>query len=85
MTLRAAFATCAITPALGCSLSGYGGRKELASSVDDPLRAHVLVLKGMPDSCALVCADLEDVDAAFVGDVRSRIARDRWHPHAVNR
>jgi len=72
MTVRVGFAKRDITPSVGCPLSGYSGREDMASSIDGPLEAHALAVRGDRQSVVMVSADLEDVDAAFVADVRNR-------------
>ncbi len=80
MPLQAGFAGCDLTPEIGCPLSGFGGREELSSSIDDPLFGYALVLRNEQTSVAIVCADLEDVDAAFVADVRDRVTAETGMP-----
>ncbi len=84
MPLEAGFATCDITPPIGCPLSGWAGRDQLASSIDDPLEAVALFIAGDGGAFAIVCADLEDVDAAFVADVRAQAAAQAGlEPHRI--
>ncbi len=73
MPLQTGFAGCDLTPEIGCPLSGFSSREELSSSIDDPLFGYALVLRDEQTSVAIVCADLEDVDAAFVAAVREQV------------
>ncbi len=73
MALQAGFGSCDLTPEIGCPLSGYAAREELSSGLDDPLFGYALVLRNEQTAVAIVCADLEDVDAAFVADVRGQV------------
>ncbi len=74
MSLRAGFAKCDITPALGCAMSGYSSRDHGATAIGDPLEARALVLCNTYTAIALVCTDLIGVDADTVADIRRKAA-----------
>ena len=56
--LRAGVAKVDITPPLGLKMYGYGGRKDGATRILDPLYARVLVLEAGDKRVALVVCDL---------------------------
>ncbi|MGO8789926.1 MAG: neutral/alkaline non-lysosomal ceramidase N-terminal domain-containing protein [Terriglobia bacterium] len=56
--MKAGAAKVDITPPLGLKMYGYGGRKEGASGILDPLYARVLVLEAGEQRIAMVVCDL---------------------------
>ena len=56
--LKAGVVKVDITPPLGLKMYGYGGRKEGATSILDPLYARVLVLEAGDQRVAMVVCDL---------------------------
>ncbi|MGA2985767.1 MAG: neutral/alkaline non-lysosomal ceramidase N-terminal domain-containing protein [Terriglobia bacterium] len=57
-TMKAGAAKVDITPPLGLTMYGYGGRKEGATGILDPLYARVLVLEAGDQRVAMVVCDL---------------------------
>jgi len=57
-TMKAGAAKVDITPPLGLKMYGYGGRKEGATGILDPLHARVLVLEAGGQRMAMVVCDL---------------------------
>jgi len=57
-SLKAGVAKVDITPPLGLTMYGYGGRKDGATRILDPLYARVLVLEAGDQRVALVVCDL---------------------------
>ena len=71
MTLRAAFTETDITPALPCEKPGWIV-KILATAVDDPLYAHVMVLENDGVRVALVSLDVLSVRWPLAEAIRDR-------------
>ena len=70
--LKAGVARVDITPPLGLTMYGYGGRKAGATGVRDPLMARVLVLEAGDTRIAFVGLDLGRATRARVGEAPAR-------------
>jgi neutral ceramidase len=70
-----------LTPPWGVELAGLGYFLNRAwQRIRDPLAATALVLDDGATAAALIAVDLMYLDAAFVADVRERIARETGIP-----
>jgi hypothetical protein len=72
---KAGFAKVEITPAVGCSLSGYAARTAVSAGVHDPLFARALILENGEQILLMVSVDLLALSSEFVTQVRERIGR----------
>jgi hypothetical protein len=74
--LKAGVARVDITPPLGLTMYGYGGRKAGATGVRDPLMARVLVLEAGDTRIAMVGLDLGEPPAlAWVKRLRENASK----------
>ena len=71
--LLAGIAKIDITPPLGLTMSGYGGRTETSDGIEDPLFAYALVLEQGDEACGIVVGDLIGVPRRLTDMLRERV------------
>ncbi len=71
--LRAGVAKVDITPPLGHTMAGYGGRTTTADGIEDPLYAYAVALEQGDEACAIVVGDLIGVPAPLCEQLRERV------------
>ena len=72
--LRAGVMRVDITPPIGLTMAGYGGRDRPAEGIREPLSAIALAFEQGDRRCALVTADLIGIPRAVADKVRERVA-----------
>ncbi len=68
--LRAGVAKVDITPPLGLTMAGYGGRSKVSDGIEDPLYAYAVALEQGAEACAIVVGDLIGIPGPLAGVVR---------------
>ncbi len=71
--LLAGVAKIDITPPLGLTMAGYGGRTETSDGIEDPLFAHALVLEQGDEACGIVVGDVIGLPRPLTEMLRERV------------
>ena len=71
--LQAGVARIDITPPLGLTMAGYGGRTETANGIEDPLYAYAVVLEQGEEACGFVVGDLIGLPRRLTQMLRERV------------
>lgn len=71
--LKAGVAKVDITPPIGVTMAGYGGRDHPAEGVMAPLYAYAIALEQGDEACAIVVGDLIGIPREVSDAIRSRV------------
>ncbi|MGI6082058.1 MAG: neutral/alkaline non-lysosomal ceramidase N-terminal domain-containing protein [Limnochordia bacterium] len=80
MPLQASVAKVNITPAIGCAMAGYAGRKHGAVGIRDELWARALYLTDAKNDLVLLGIETVGISADVVGRVRRRVEEETGIP-----